>query len=161
MQILHETIPSTCSVLPVVDHAWGALVCLCASGQGDLPLLSCSVWLTDAPEPDRQTVSLWHNLCHDDCMVSVPLYPPLLGELAAEIPTLLSFLSPLAVVSLYLSSASVQPFFACPPGCALSFLCRLQTTLWLAPSVSLWILSLQGCSQPSQQETTYWWHFKR
>lgn len=79
-----------------------------------------------------------------------------------KVPTLLSFLSPLAVVSLDLSAASVRPFFACPPGCASSFLSLLQTlVLWLAPSLSVWIPSLQGYSLTLQQETADWWHLPR
>lgn len=59
---------------------WGALACLCVSGQGDLPLPFCSVWLTDAPEPERR-------------ILSVPLYPPFCSRwISAKSPysTLLS-----------------------------------------------------------------------
>lgn len=64
-----------------------------------------------------------------------------------------TFLSPSAAVSLDLSAASAPPFFACPPGCALSFLSPLpRPVLWLALAPSVWLLSRQGYGQPLQQE---------
>lgn len=68
-----------------------------------------------------------------------------------------TFLSPLAVVFLCLSAASVRPSFVYPPGCALSFLSPLLKLVpWLALSPAVRIPSLQGYSQPLQQETADW-----